>query len=307
MKFDAIEVLELCSKISVSGSSDSKLLIEPLDEMSYYQLWRTESDKVRTTLNDLLCGDHVMLGLELLSTSGALNALIPEFAEIQHLADDPQSSMHKNVWEHTKQVVASTPAELDLRWGALLHDIGKARTRRIIDRRVTFHGHDAVGAKMLDSIEHRLHLFKDESLFATVRALILNHLRPANYKKSWTDSGVRRLLSDLGGMQNFEKLMKLSRADLTTKNMNKRKQAVQRGNELEERVKLVFACDNAPKLPKSTMGIVMSKLPTVKPGRWLNDVRDHLENMMAVGILPLNETPEYYAQHGISLVEQYLD
>lgn len=304
---DPIEVLELCREGALKGAPSDIHVPQLFSIGDYEALWRRDHVRVRRVLDELLCGQYVADGLELLLKSGCLEALLPEIREMKGLGDDPTSALHKDVWEHTKRVVAGVPNQLELRWGALMHDIGKARTRRFVGKTVTFHNHDMVGARMLDKIEERLDLFHDnDSLFITVRMLVLNHLRPAGYKKSWTDSGVRRLLTDLGGMRNFELLMALSRADLTTKNPVKRDHALARGRELEQRVKDVYAKDNVPRLPKGTMGIILSKIAT-KPGAWCNDLRDKLEWMMAAGIMPTDRDAEYYASEGIRLVEQVAD
>ena len=169
--------------------------------------------------------------------------------------------------------------------------------------KVSFHNHDIVGARMVDRIEQRTNLFRDDdSLYITVRLLVLNHLRPAGYKKSWTDSGVRRLLTDLGGLRNFERLMALSRADLTTKNPNKRNRALANAASLEERVAAVYAADRAPKLPKGTMGAILERSDR-KPGAWLNELRMNLENSMRVGSLPSDKDAEFYVTQGLELLQ----
>ena len=266
-------------------------------------MWKKSPVQVRKLLDELLCGKHADIGLEMLMRSGALEALIPELKEIKNLGDDPIASLHKDVWEHSKMVVMGVPAVVELRWGSLMHDIGKARTRKVDQRgKVTFHNHDFVGAKMLDSIEHRLDLFGDnDSLFITVRILVLNHLRPAGYKKSWTDSGVRRLLTEVGGMRNFERLMHLSRADLTTKNANKRDRALARGRELELRVQSIYHEDHKPKLPKGTMGLIIER-KVMPVGRGLTIVKDGLERLMAAGTIPADQTAEWYATEGFKIL-----
>ena len=304
---DPIELLQLCVKGSDEGAPNDLVVPRLFTAGEFEDLWRRNPAKVRALFDAVLCGAHPADGLELLMRTGCLEALLPEIREMRGLGEDPRSALHKDVWDHTKQVVAGVPPQLELRWGALMHDIGKARTRKFVDGRVTFHQHDVVGARMLDSIESRLDLFKtDHSLFTTVRALVLNHLRPAAYKKSWGDSGVRRLLVDIGDLRNFERLMALSRADLTTKRPEKRARALNRALELEKRVAEVYEADNAPKLPKGTMGAIMSKV-AVKPGAWLNEVRDELERMMQAGVLDTGKPMEYYVEHGLMLVEEYAD
>lgn len=300
---DPIELLELCARGAREGAPSYINVPRLFSTGDYEALWRHEYKKVRSILDEILCGNFPQDGLELLLKSGALIAIIPEIGEIRNLGDDPVASMHKDVWEHTKLVVAGTPATLELRWSALMHDIGKARTRRVYNKKVTFHGHDVVGANMLDHIDKRVGLFRDDNkLFATVRSLVLNHLRPAAYKKTWADSGVRRLLTDLGGLQNFERLMQLSRADLTTKNTKKRNQCLARGEELVVRIKQIYAADNAPKLPKGTMGHILANSGR-RPGAWVNNIRAKLEADMAIGKLPANQTLEYYAKLGLDMLD----
>lgn len=295
---DPIELLELCRRGSLEGAPPDIVVPRIFTAGEYEDLWRRDPKRVRQILDETLCGPLPADGLELLLKSGALEALIPEIREMKGLGEDPKAALHKDVWEHTKQVVAGVPNQLELRWGALMHDIGKARTRRFINGRVTFHNHDVVGARMVDSVEQRLNLFRDDhSLYTTVRALVLNHLRPAAYKKSWGDSGVRRLLVDIGDMRNFERLMALSRADLTTKRADKRARALARAQELETRVAEVYAQDNAPKLPKGTMGVILERSGR-KPGPWLNSARAWLEQMMRDGRLPADRDVEFYSTVG---------
>lgn len=300
---DPIELLTLCRRGAYEGAPDDILVPRLFSAGEFEAVWKTDPSQVRRILDETLCGPLPGEGLELLMKSGALYALIPELEAMRNLGDG--EGMHKDVWEHTKVVVSSTPATVEMRWSALFHDIGKARTRRVYSSgKVTFHNHDMVGAKMVDKIEERLDLFQDDAtLFTTVRSLVLNHLRPAGYKKDWTDSGVRRLLTDLGGMRNFECLMALSRADLTTKNANKRDRALARGRELEERVKEIYAEDNAPKLPKGTMGLILERSGR-KPGKWLNDLRENLEERMKIDNLPVGErTIEFFVTEGLETLK----
>lgn len=296
-------MLELCRQGSLKGAPSDLIVPRTFSAGDYEAMWRRDPMKVRKVLDELLCGPHPGDGLELLVKSGAIFALLPELEAMRNLGDDPASNLHKDVWDHTKRVVAGVPAQVELRWAALFHDVGKSRTRKVYPNgTVTFHNHDVVGAKMVDKIEERLDLFQDnDSLFITVRLLVLNHLRPAGYKKSWTDSGVRRLLTDLGGMRNFERLMSLSRADLTTKNANKRDRALARGRELEQRVADVYAEDHAPRLPKGTMGIIIErKVVAVGPG--LTVLRDALEGAMRRGVLPIDKDAEWYATEGVNIL-----
>lgn len=298
---DPVEIIEMCRVASERGAPSHAGNPYVFTSAEYEQAWRRDPRKVRALLDEIICGEHVHDGLELLLRFGVFKALIPELCNIKNLGD--ADGLHKDVWTHTKNVVSGVPASPDLRWGALFHDIGKSATRRFIDGKVTFHNHDIVGARMVDGIQHRIGLFNDDPLlYATVKQLVLEHLRPASYKATWTDSAVRRLISECGDKGFFEKLMLLSRADLTTKQDAKRRRALAKAAELEERVKLVIASDNAPKLPKGTMGIIISRLGK-PPGKWANDVRLELEQMMSRGILKPTEDVDYYVKAGVDVAE----
>lgn len=294
---DPIEVIELCRKAAHEGAPKD-IPVPRLFNAGYYQdLWKRDPRGVRRLLDDLLCAPHPGDGLELLYRFDVIYALFPELVAIRDLGD--ADGMHKDVWTHTKSVVAGVPNQLELRWGALLHDIGKARTRRIISGRVTFHNHDLVGARMVDSMQSRTNLFQDDvALLRTVRHLVLHHLRPAGYKSTWSDSAVRRLVTECGDPGFFQKLMALSRADLTTKVPAKRARALLRGRELEERAKSIMAESEAPKLPKGTMGVIIEKAGR-KPGAWLQELREWLEDSMMVGSLDVDRDVGYYVDAGL--------
>lgn len=297
---DAIEVIDVCRQAAHRGAPKSVFAPRLFSVGDFQQLWLRDADKVRPILDDLLCAPHVDEGLELLLHFNVLHALFPEVSDMQGMGNG--DGLHKDVWSHTKAVVAGVPNQLELRWGALLHDIGKVKTRRIQNGLVTFHGHDRVGARMVDSLNSRTNLFQhDVSLLRTVRYLVLEHLRPASYNPEWTDSAVRRLITECGDVRFFEKLMSLSRADLTTKNAKKRDRAMFRANELEARVAEVRAIDACPKLPKGTMGIILERSGR-KPGSWLSQIKDTLEGRMAVGQLPAAGEVSFYVDEGMKLL-----
>lgn len=261
--------------------------------------------EIRRYLDEALTAQDPKSALNVLVRDQEILDFFPEIREMIQLSDDPRASLHKNVWDHTTSVVGGVPNLLELRWAALFHDIGKSKTRRITrGGHVTFHGHDVVGARMVDSIQDRTGIFMgDDALVSTVRVLVLHHLRPASYKATWTDSAVRRVISDLGGIAGFERLLCLSRADLTTKNPARRARANARSAELEARVREIYAADNAPKLPKGTMGEVIKRVAT-KPGPWVNAVRDELEAAMAAGLLLAGKDVEFYVVEALKLVEE---
>ena len=131
---------------------------------------------------------------------------------------------HKDVWEHTKQVVRQSVPKPLVRWAALLHDIGKVPTRVMLpDGRVTFHRHAEVGrAHVREPIARRLGFDKPER--HKIRFLILHHLRANAYEPSWTDAAVRRFDHEMG--EHLDDLLDLSRADVTSRRPGRRQEAV---------------------------------------------------------------------------------
>lgn len=298
---DPIEVIDLCRQAAHRGAPKDIPIPKLFNAGDFQQLWVRDAASVRRVMDDLLCAPRVEEGLELLLRLDVLAALFPEVSNLKGMGD--ADGLHKDVWRHTCAVVAGVPPQLELRWGALLHDVGKVRTRRVLPNgKVTFHNHDRVGARMVDAMQDRTRLFQDDvALLRTVRHLVLHHLRPASYKGTWTDSAVRRLVTECGDPRFFERLMSLSRADLTTKVPARRDRALRRAAELEERVRSVTAADNAPKLPKGTMGQVLER-SALKPGPWLAKIKDELEAMMTTGLLPADAAASFYADEGLKLV-----
>lgn len=256
---------------------------------------------VRRFLDEIITNVKPSAGFDTLCRSGALSVWLPELVSLRELGDGER--MHKDVWAHTMAVVEGVPAELDVRWGALFHDIGKPATRRFGKKNtVTFHNHDIVGAKIFDKINARTGMFKsDPTLSRTIRHLIEEHLRPAAYDRSWSDSAVRRLLTECGSSTFFERLMLLSRADLTTKNDAKRKRCVARANELEDRIMKIKEFDERPRLPKGVMGKIIER-SNLSPGPWANEVRQQLETWLSNGRIPVDAPEEALITFGLGII-----
>lgn len=256
------------------------------------------------TLHDALTSSEPFQALSKLAIDGTLETVFPEIYSIVVLGD--MNGKHKDVWNHTLQVVSNVPNLLELRLAALLHDIGKSRTRKLWSNgKVTFHGHEVVSASMTLKLDKRVNLFGgNELLNREVHLLVENHLRPAQYSATWTDSAIRRLITELGTI-GVERLLCLSRADLSTKNQNKIERAKKNANALEERIRNVIALDNAPKLAKGTMNIVIDKVK-LKPGPWLKAAQNDAEKAMISGLLTreanAEECADYILKHILKLV-----
>ena len=204
---------------------------------------------------------------------------------------------HKDVWKHTKQVVRQAVPRTEVRWAALLHDIGKVKTRRIApDGEVHFFGHAEVGAVMFEKMQRRIPLFRGEDQLAgSVHFLILHHLRASQYDSSWTDSAVRRFAKEMGvGLCD---LLDLSRADITTKSPDRKRRGLEAISELAARVRAIQEMDaKVPSLPKG-LGTEISARFGIPPSPKLGDLMKQLKGLVEAGELDAQQPAAYYLDY----------
>jgi poly(A) polymerase len=247
--------------------------------------------EIKQALDELLMNRRPDRGLEALVRSGVMHAVLPEVAALVGFGEGIR---HKDVWEHTKKVVLQSPQRLEVRWAALLHDIGKVATRRFEkDGQVTFIGHPEVGARMFGQITRRLPM--DEALRTRVRFLIAFHLRAAAYKEDWTESAVRRFSRDMGDA--LEDLLDLSRADITSKYAEKVRRGIRQIILLAERVAQVNEIDARPApLPKG-LGTAIIEHFSIAPGPILGRIMSHLADKVEAGHLEVQREYSHYVTY----------
>ncbi|MBC7633011.1 CCA tRNA nucleotidyltransferase [Aeromicrobium sp.] len=199
------------------------------------------AERVRDELSKLLLGKHPVEGLRLLVDTGLADHMLPELPAL--VLERDEHHRHKDVYEHSLTVLEQAIAlehrldprpDLVIRLAALLHDIGKPKTRRFQDGgAVTFHHHDVVGAKL---VRKRMRALRySNGLIDQVATLVELHLRFHGYGSGeWTDSAVRRYVRDAG--DQLERLHILTRADCTTRNQKKALRLQRTYDELERRI-----------------------------------------------------------------------
>ncbi|WP_246005046.1 CCA tRNA nucleotidyltransferase [Nocardioides marmorisolisilvae] len=200
------------------------------------------AERVRDELVKLVCSPRPRAGLELLVETGLAEQVLPELPALALERDEHHR--HKDVYEHTLTVLEQSIALEDrlpeggpdfvARFAALMHDIGKPRTRRFADDGVvTFHHHDVVGAKLTKKRMQELRFSSEQT--AEVSRLVELHLRFHGYGDGqWTDSAVRRYVRDAGPL--LSRLHILTRADCTTRNQRKAERLRRTYDELEQRI-----------------------------------------------------------------------
>lgn len=219
------------------------------------------SERIRDELSKLLTGKAPARALELAEGVGLTQHFLPELSKLK-LEQDPVQK-HKDVFHHTLAVMERTDPVLELRLAALLHDIGKPRTRRIDPKEgVSFHHHEVVGADMAADRLRALR-FSNE-VVDTVSEVIRLHHRFHTYRLGWSDSAVRRYVRDAGPL--LPVLNAMVRADCTTRNQAKAKELARRMDELEARIGELAAKEELDKLRPELDGKQVMDQLGIPPG-----------------------------------------
>lgn len=233
-------------------------------------------ERIRDEFSKLLLGRAPGKGLWLTVNSGLAERFLPELPALA-LEQDPVHR-HKDVLAHTIAVVERATAfdqdkpDLTLRMAALLHDIGKPRTRRVGPEGVSFHLHEVVGAKMAERRLTELRYPKD--FIQDVKRLVELHLRFHTYRLGWTDSAVRRYVRDAGPL--LDRLNFLVRSDCTTRNPFKARQLAAAADELEERIARLAAEEELAKIKPPLDGRQVMEALGIPPGPLVGKALAHL-------------------------------
>ena len=251
---------------------------------------QVEPAKVRAGMEAVILGRSLDEALQWMHQAGLLAVLLPELEATVEFSQEG-GRRHKDVWEHTKQVVRQSVPKPAVRWAALLHDIGKVPTRVMLpDGRVTFHRHAEVGARMFDLVSKRMGFEKLDRF--KIRFLILHHLRANAYEQGWTDAAVRRFDHEMG--DNLGDLLDLSRADVTSRRPGRRQEAVANIHALKERIVAIRELDaRVPPLPPGLGNAIMQAF-SIPPSRRIGDLRQQCEDAVERGELEERRDAEYY-------------
>jgi poly(A) polymerase len=240
-------------------------------------------ERITDELNKIILSPLPSYGFKLLFHSTLLKQFFPELVAL-HGVEYIGNKAHKDNFFHTLQVldnVAKVSNDLWLRWAAILHDIAKPATKRYDkEHGWTFHGHEDRGARMTPSIFKRLKLPMNDRM-EFVQNLVRLHLRPIPLSKEVTDSAIRRLLFDAG--DDIDALMKLCRADITSKNLDKVSKFLKNFDLVEQKIAEVEAKDHIRNFQPPVTGDEIMKLYNIPPGRIIGEIKEQIKEAILEG------------------------
>ena len=236
-------------------------------------------ERIEVELNKIMMAPHPSIGFDYLQHSGLLRMILPELAALD-IVEKRDGRAHKNNFYHTLEVlenVCRQDAPLWLRWSALLHDIGKTRTKRW-EPSVgwTFHNHNYIGAKMVQDVFRRLKLPMGAEM-RYVQKLVDLHMRPiAIADDEVTDSAVRRLMNDAG--EDIDDLMTLCEADITSKNEVRKKMFLENFRMVREKLADLKDKDYKRLLQPVIDGNEIMELFHLQPSREVGILKQYLKD-----------------------------
>ena len=234
-------------------------------------------ERVASEMTRMLSGPHPRFAMELLNRADALRWITPELVVLNSMPDHG-SSHPLSLWEHTMRVVEGVEADIISRWAALLHDVGKARTRSFdADGRIRFPGHEVVGAKIAEEV--LISLRESAQVISSVSQLVATHMQIHAYSDEWSDGAVRRLHTRLG--PDFGRALDLARAD--SRGHGSTGWGLSNVDALEERARLLY--DQAPVLGSPLNGVELMDRYDRPPGEWISAIKDALAELVIDGVL----------------------
>lgn len=236
-------------------------------------------ERIADEMNNIMLSKHPSSGFYYLKDTGLLELIMPELCAMDKV-ETRNGRAHKNNYDHTMEVLENVCKHSDnlwLRWAALLHDIGKPKSKRW-DNQIgwTFHNHNNIGAKMIPSMFRRMKLPMDAKM-KYVQKLVELHMRPIVIAdEEVTDSAVRRLMNDAG--DDIDDLMTLCEADITSKNMQRKQKFLDNFRIVREKLKDLQERDYKRLLQPCIDGNEIMEIFHLKPSREVGTLKQTLKD-----------------------------
>ncbi|HYN98786.1 MAG TPA: CCA tRNA nucleotidyltransferase, partial [Actinomycetota bacterium] len=272
---DPLRMLRAFRFASTLGFEIDDEVLRAVEQM-HDRLAIVSKERIRDELCKLMLGPAVSRALEMAADAGLAGEFLPELPGLK-LEQDP-IHRHKDVFHHTLAVLDNAISlekegpDLVLRLAALMHDIGKPRTREITPKGVTFHHHEVVGAQMTEARMRELRF--SSRLIEDVKTLVYLHLRFHTFKLGWTDRAVRRYVRDAGPL--LHTLNTLVRSDCTTRNPRKAAELDKRMDDLEAWIAELGTREELKQLRPALDGNEVMAHLGVKPGRIVGEALNFL-------------------------------